>query len=152
MLTITSTFLLKQQQCEQRGCCWNPLDERNVPWCFFPVNHGYTAESVNKPRANGKCPSLCSALPHWWKYVAFYLAHIPIVTAPHSPDLSVCPPHIIFFPFHLLCLRHGFLWNMTWMAYQKTWLTLQLAGFSIFCLISLPFINSVIHRKELLDI
>uniref|UniRef100_A0A671YCK1 alpha-glucosidase n=1 Tax=Sparus aurata TaxID=8175 RepID=A0A671YCK1_SPAAU len=50
-----------KQQCEQRGCCWNPLDERNVPWCFFPVNHGYTAESVNKPRANGKCPSLCSA-------------------------------------------------------------------------------------------
>uniref|UniRef100_A0A671Y7K2 alpha-glucosidase n=1 Tax=Sparus aurata TaxID=8175 RepID=A0A671Y7K2_SPAAU len=43
-----------KQQCEQRGCCWNPLDERNVPWCFFPVNHGYTAESVNKPRANGK--------------------------------------------------------------------------------------------------
>ncbi|XP_036974620.1 maltase-glucoamylase, intestinal [Acanthopagrus latus] len=41
-----------KQKCEQRGCCWSPLDERNVPWCFFPVNHGYTAESVNKPSAS----------------------------------------------------------------------------------------------------
>ncbi|XP_045930577.1 maltase-glucoamylase, intestinal [Micropterus dolomieu] len=36
-------------QCEQRGCCWGPLDERNVPWCFFSTNHGYTVESVEKP-------------------------------------------------------------------------------------------------------
>ncbi|XP_038549707.1 maltase-glucoamylase, intestinal [Micropterus salmoides] len=36
-------------QCEQRGCCWSPLDERNVPWCFFSTNHGYTVESVEKP-------------------------------------------------------------------------------------------------------
>ncbi|XP_058489999.1 sucrase-isomaltase, intestinal [Solea solea] len=35
-------------KCEQRGCCWNPLEERNVPWCFFPTNHGYTAESVEQ--------------------------------------------------------------------------------------------------------
>ncbi|XP_054477744.1 sucrase-isomaltase, intestinal [Anoplopoma fimbria] len=35
--------------CEQRGCCWSPLDERNVPWCFFPTNHGYTVESVEQP-------------------------------------------------------------------------------------------------------
>ncbi|KAM6931697.1 sucrase-isomaltase, intestinal isoform 1-T2 [Lycodopsis pacificus] len=36
-------------QCEQRGCCWSPLDERNVPWCFFSTNHGYTVESVEQP-------------------------------------------------------------------------------------------------------
>ncbi|XP_034556178.1 maltase-glucoamylase, intestinal [Notolabrus celidotus] len=41
-----------QQQCEQRGCCWSPRDERNVPWCFFPTNHGYTAESVKRPNPN----------------------------------------------------------------------------------------------------
>ncbi|XP_057695527.1 sucrase-isomaltase, intestinal isoform X2 [Corythoichthys intestinalis] len=35
--------------CEQRGCCWHPLDERNVPWCFFPINHGYTVESMEQP-------------------------------------------------------------------------------------------------------
>ncbi|XP_044058887.1 maltase-glucoamylase, intestinal [Siniperca chuatsi] len=35
-------------QCEQRGCCWSPLDERNVPWCFFSTNHGYTVKSVEK--------------------------------------------------------------------------------------------------------
>eukprot|EP00064_Thunnus_orientalis_P008511 superscaffoldBa00001014_g8534 len=36
-------------KCEQRGCCWGPLDERNVPWCFFSTNHGYTVESVEEP-------------------------------------------------------------------------------------------------------
>ncbi|XP_032365549.1 sucrase-isomaltase, intestinal-like [Etheostoma spectabile] len=36
-------------QCEQRGCCWSPLDERNVPWCFFSTNHGYIVESVERP-------------------------------------------------------------------------------------------------------
>uniref|UniRef100_A0A4W6E6N8 alpha-glucosidase n=1 Tax=Lates calcarifer TaxID=8187 RepID=A0A4W6E6N8_LATCA len=35
-------------KCEQRGCCWGPLDERNVPWCFFPTNHGYTVESLKR--------------------------------------------------------------------------------------------------------
>nr|XP_020456095.1 sucrase-isomaltase, intestinal [Monopterus albus] len=40
-----------KQQCEQRGCCWKPLDERNVPWCFFPTNHGYTVESVQPSNA-----------------------------------------------------------------------------------------------------
>uniref|UniRef100_A0A3Q3A333 alpha-glucosidase n=1 Tax=Kryptolebias marmoratus TaxID=37003 RepID=A0A3Q3A333_KRYMA len=34
-------FYSGQLKCEQRGCCWSPLDERNVPWCFFPTNHGY---------------------------------------------------------------------------------------------------------------
>ncbi|XP_022623710.1 maltase-glucoamylase, intestinal-like [Seriola dumerili] len=38
-----------KQKCEQRGCCWGPLDERNVPWCFFSTNHGYTVESVKQP-------------------------------------------------------------------------------------------------------
>ncbi|XP_015233743.1 PREDICTED: sucrase-isomaltase, intestinal [Cyprinodon variegatus] len=33
--------------CEQRGCCWSPLDQRSVPWCFFPTNHGYKVESVH---------------------------------------------------------------------------------------------------------
>ncbi|GAA6221579.1 sucrase-isomaltase, intestinal, partial [Lates japonicus] len=41
-------------KCEQRGCCWGPLDERNVPWCFFPTNHGYTVESVEQPNPYGK--------------------------------------------------------------------------------------------------
>uniref|UniRef100_A0A3Q2TYN7 alpha-glucosidase n=1 Tax=Fundulus heteroclitus TaxID=8078 RepID=A0A3Q2TYN7_FUNHE len=34
-------------RCEERGCCWSPLNERNVPWCFFPTNHGYTVQSVH---------------------------------------------------------------------------------------------------------
>ncbi|XP_071390650.1 sucrase-isomaltase, intestinal [Centroberyx affinis] len=40
-----------KQKCEQRGCCWGPLDERNVPWCFFSSNHGYTVESVETSSA-----------------------------------------------------------------------------------------------------
>ncbi|KAM6932993.1 sucrase-isomaltase, intestinal [Xenentodon cancila] len=35
-------------KCEQRGCCWRPQDETNVPWCYYPTNHGYTAESVEQ--------------------------------------------------------------------------------------------------------
>uniref|UniRef100_A0A672YP82 P-type domain-containing protein n=1 Tax=Sphaeramia orbicularis TaxID=375764 RepID=A0A672YP82_9TELE len=38
-----------KQKCEARGCCWGPLDERNVPWCYFSTNHGYTVESVKQP-------------------------------------------------------------------------------------------------------
>ncbi|KAK7909767.1 hypothetical protein WMY93_014451 [Mugilogobius chulae] len=41
-----------KQLCEARGCCWNPLDERNVPWCFFPTNHGYTVEKLDQSNPN----------------------------------------------------------------------------------------------------
>ncbi|XP_061072796.1 sucrase-isomaltase, intestinal [Conger conger] len=30
-----------QSSCIARGCCWQPLNESYVPWCFFPTNHGY---------------------------------------------------------------------------------------------------------------
>ncbi|XP_041850420.1 maltase-glucoamylase, intestinal [Melanotaenia boesemani] len=38
-----------QMKCEQRGCCWTPLDQTNVPWCYFSANHGYAVESVKEP-------------------------------------------------------------------------------------------------------
>ncbi|XP_057203640.1 sucrase-isomaltase, intestinal [Triplophysa rosa] len=38
-----------QQKCLARGCCWRPLDEANIPWCFFSKNHGYTVVSEHKP-------------------------------------------------------------------------------------------------------
>uniref|UniRef100_A0A671L8G9 alpha-glucosidase n=1 Tax=Sinocyclocheilus anshuiensis TaxID=1608454 RepID=A0A671L8G9_9TELE len=31
-----------QQKCLERACCWSPLNETNVPWCFFSKNHGYS--------------------------------------------------------------------------------------------------------------
>ncbi|KAL7878317.1 hypothetical protein AOLI_G00092910 [Acnodon oligacanthus] len=40
-----------QQRCLARGCCWSPLDQTNVPWCFFSSNSGYTVVSQN--RADG---------------------------------------------------------------------------------------------------
>uniref|UniRef100_A0A3Q3QGR5 P-type domain-containing protein n=1 Tax=Monopterus albus TaxID=43700 RepID=A0A3Q3QGR5_MONAL len=49
-----------KQQCEQRGCCWKPLDERNVPWCFFPTNHGYTVESVQPSNAYAQLKRMAS--------------------------------------------------------------------------------------------
>lgn len=38
-----------KQKCLERACCWSPLEETNVPWCFFSKNHGYTADSINHP-------------------------------------------------------------------------------------------------------
>ncbi|XP_048837847.1 sucrase-isomaltase, intestinal isoform X2 [Brienomyrus brachyistius] len=35
--------------CAQRGCCWQPLDDSNAPWCFFPANQGYEVTSEKKP-------------------------------------------------------------------------------------------------------
>ncbi|KAJ7995347.1 hypothetical protein DPEC_G00243620 [Dallia pectoralis] len=39
-------------ECQKRGCCWGPLDDRNVPWCFFSTNHGYTVVSEEKPNSH----------------------------------------------------------------------------------------------------
>ncbi|NWR83944.1 MGA protein, partial [Furnarius figulus] len=30
-----------QSTCTSRGCCWRPLSDTNVPWCYFSPNHGY---------------------------------------------------------------------------------------------------------------
>uniref|UniRef100_A0A3P9BW15 P-type domain-containing protein n=1 Tax=Maylandia zebra TaxID=106582 RepID=A0A3P9BW15_9CICH len=40
-----------QEICQERGCCWSPRDESNVPWCFFPTNYGYTVESQETPNS-----------------------------------------------------------------------------------------------------
>uniref|UniRef100_A0A8C1LW00 alpha-glucosidase n=1 Tax=Cyprinus carpio TaxID=7962 RepID=A0A8C1LW00_CYPCA len=37
------------QKCLERACCWSPLNETNVPWCFFSKNHGYSVVSESKP-------------------------------------------------------------------------------------------------------
>uniref|UniRef100_A0A669EZR8 alpha-glucosidase n=1 Tax=Oreochromis niloticus TaxID=8128 RepID=A0A669EZR8_ORENI len=44
----TSNF---EEKCQERGCCWSPRDESNVPWCFFPTNYGYTVESQETPNS-----------------------------------------------------------------------------------------------------
>ncbi|KAK3570325.1 hypothetical protein QTP86_017161 [Hemibagrus guttatus] len=38
-----------QQSCQDRGCCWGPHAQKNVPWCFFSSNHGYTVVSEKQP-------------------------------------------------------------------------------------------------------
>lgn len=92
MMITASTFLFEQQLCEQRGCCWSPLDERNAPWCFFSTNHGYTLETVEQLNDYGKSlfplsPTL-PVLSDWSKYLAFYLTHFLILSAPRSFHLS----------------------------------------------------------------
>ncbi|KAM9481823.1 sucrase-isomaltase, intestinal [Clarias gariepinus] len=37
-----------QQRCRERGCCWGPLDETNVPWCYFSSNHSYNVVSESQ--------------------------------------------------------------------------------------------------------
>uniref|UniRef100_I3JDQ1 alpha-glucosidase n=1 Tax=Oreochromis niloticus TaxID=8128 RepID=I3JDQ1_ORENI len=46
----TSNFEV-MEKCQERGCCWSPRDESNVPWCFFPTNYGYTVESQETPNS-----------------------------------------------------------------------------------------------------
>uniref|UniRef100_A0A8C7XW10 alpha-glucosidase n=1 Tax=Oryzias sinensis TaxID=183150 RepID=A0A8C7XW10_9TELE len=53
--------LFPQLTCEQRGCCWSPLDTPNVPWCFFSSNHGYTAHSITAELSRMPSPSLFGA-------------------------------------------------------------------------------------------
>ncbi|TRY94145.1 hypothetical protein DNTS_001828, partial [Danionella cerebrum] len=48
-LELLSSRVSSQQKCLERGCCWSPLDETNVPWCFFSRNHGYSAITVHNP-------------------------------------------------------------------------------------------------------
>ncbi|XP_048120689.1 LOW QUALITY PROTEIN: sucrase-isomaltase, intestinal [Alosa alosa] len=38
-----------QRKCLERGCCWYPIDETNVPWCYFSENHGYNVTSDHQP-------------------------------------------------------------------------------------------------------
>lgn len=38
-----------RMKCQERGCCWSPLDKTNVPWCYFSTNHGYTVVTEDKP-------------------------------------------------------------------------------------------------------
>jgi len=33
---------IQQQECEQRGCCWNPTSQQGQPWCFFKTKPGVT--------------------------------------------------------------------------------------------------------------
>ncbi|XP_027028042.2 sucrase-isomaltase, intestinal [Tachysurus fulvidraco] len=42
-----------QQSCQKRGCCWGPHGQKNIPWCFFSSNHGYSVVS-EKQKSSAK--------------------------------------------------------------------------------------------------
>lgn len=91
----TSTLCPDQQLCEQRGCCWSPLDERQAPWCFFSINHGYTVVSSEQPNDYGESqlPSLPAVLSHSerrTRWTCHYLAHLLHEMAPCH--FSLCRP------------------------------------------------------------
>ncbi|EYB90858.1 hypothetical protein Y032_0213g2294 [Ancylostoma ceylanicum] len=49
------------ENCNARGCIWQPTDEKTVPWCFMKNDHGYTKigkeESFIKLKKNGSAKS-----------------------------------------------------------------------------------------------
>ncbi|XP_077004204.1 putative maltase-glucoamylase 2 isoform X1 [Tamandua tetradactyla] len=54
--------LVTEKNCRrQRGCCWNPVADTNVPKCFFPRNWGYKVSGDRQNTSNGEhCPLLLS--------------------------------------------------------------------------------------------
>uniref|UniRef100_A0A672GPR3 alpha-glucosidase n=1 Tax=Salarias fasciatus TaxID=181472 RepID=A0A672GPR3_SALFA len=52
--SIALISLFAQQKCEARQCCWQPLNEKNAPWCFFSSEHGYSVVTLTKPTDYGK--------------------------------------------------------------------------------------------------
>nr|XP_015216325.1 PREDICTED: sucrase-isomaltase, intestinal [Lepisosteus oculatus] len=44
---------VSKDKCSARGCCWQPLNETYVPWCFFPTNHGYEVVDGQTPDQKG---------------------------------------------------------------------------------------------------
>ncbi|XP_062988083.1 sucrase-isomaltase, intestinal [Elgaria multicarinata webbii] len=39
--------------CTLRGCCWDPQNETNTPWCYFSSSHGYQVEGSLKDTNTG---------------------------------------------------------------------------------------------------
>ncbi|NWW70115.1 MGA protein, partial [Climacteris rufus] len=42
-----------QSTCSLRGCCWSPLNDSNVPWCFFSPKHGYKVKGSERSTQAG---------------------------------------------------------------------------------------------------
>ncbi|NXG44369.1 SUIS protein, partial [Psilopogon haemacephalus] len=47
-----------QSLCSRRGCCWSPLSDPNVPWCYFGSGHGYRVEGDLRSTGQGLQASL----------------------------------------------------------------------------------------------
>ncbi|NXN96344.1 SUIS protein, partial [Rhinopomastus cyanomelas] len=41
-----------QRLCALRSCCWSPLSDTSVPWCFFSSNHGYRMQGLQRNLTN----------------------------------------------------------------------------------------------------
>nr|XP_056706356.1 sucrase-isomaltase, intestinal [Euleptes europaea] len=39
--------------CALRGCCWNPQNETNIPWCYFSSSHGYQMDGSQRDKQAG---------------------------------------------------------------------------------------------------
>ncbi|NWR66179.1 SUIS protein, partial [Bucorvus abyssinicus] len=42
-----------QSLCARRGCCWSPLNDTSVPWCFFSAEHGYRVDGALRTTREG---------------------------------------------------------------------------------------------------
>ncbi|XP_066063920.1 maltase-glucoamylase-like [Chamaea fasciata] len=45
--------LATESLCRRRGCCWSPLGQPGVPWCFFSSDHGYRIEEGPRETEQG---------------------------------------------------------------------------------------------------
>ncbi|XP_061493207.1 sucrase-isomaltase, intestinal [Rhineura floridana] len=39
--------------CTLRGCCWDPQNETNIPWCYFSKSHGYQVDGGQRDTNTG---------------------------------------------------------------------------------------------------
>ena len=39
-----------EQECLERGCCWEETEPNTAPFCFFPSSYGYSVEHVQDTR------------------------------------------------------------------------------------------------------
>ncbi|XP_056421060.1 sucrase-isomaltase, intestinal isoform X1 [Hyla sarda] len=52
--------------CKQRGCCWNPFNETNAPWCYFSQNYGYNVLSQTITPKGFKADLKRENFPTWF--------------------------------------------------------------------------------------
>nr|XP_057904994.1 lysosomal alpha-glucosidase isoform X2 [Doryrhamphus excisus] len=53
--------VLSKRECEQRACCYSPLNDSRAPWCFYPHSYpGYTMGPLT-PTQRGQAATLTRA-------------------------------------------------------------------------------------------
>jgi hypothetical protein len=38
------SYGIRKDQCAALGCCWQPKNEHNIPWCYYPTHPSVVGE------------------------------------------------------------------------------------------------------------